>query len=78
MQINCAVVVAYMFEKKVRYDDYYDTILAERVESAHPYYAISWHNSWRLKQSDYVVTYITYTRAVLRIMRNIRRTERSD
>ena len=58
-EINYAVVLAYMPGKKTEYDDYSDTMLPEGIESVHPHYAISWRNNWMLKQSDYVVTYIT-------------------
>ena len=47
--------------KKTECDDYSDTMLPEGIESVHPHYAISWRNNWMLKQSDYVVTYITHT-----------------
>lgn len=60
-QINYAVVLAYMPGKQTEYDDYTDTMLPEGIESVHPRYAISWRNNWMLKQSDYVVTYITHT-----------------
>ena len=60
-QINYAVVLAYMPGKQNEYDDYSDTMLPEGIESVHPHYAISWRNNWMLKQSDYVVTYITHT-----------------
>ena len=60
-QINYAVILAYMPGKKTEYDDYFDTMLPEGIESVHPRYAISWRNNWMLKQSDYVVTYITHT-----------------
>ena len=59
-QINYAVVLAYMPGKKTEHDDYSDTMLPEGIESVHPHYAISWRNNWMLKQSDYVVTYITH------------------
>ena len=59
-QINYAVVLAYMPGKKTEYDDYSDTMLPEGIESVHPHYAISWRNDWMLKQSDYVVAYITH------------------
>ena len=59
-QINYAVVLAYMPSKKTEYDDYSDTMLPEGIESVHPPYAISWRNKWMIKQSDYVVTYITH------------------
>ena len=58
--INYAVVLAYMPSKQTEYDDYSDTMLPEGIESVHPRYAISWRNNWMLKQSDYVVTYITH------------------
>ena len=59
-QINYAVVLAYMPGKKAEYEDYSDTMLPEGIESVHPHYAISWRNNWMLKQSEYVVTYITH------------------
>ena len=60
-QIHYAVVLAYMPGKQTEYDDYSDTMLPEGIESVHPRYAISWRNNWMLKQSDYVVTYITHS-----------------
>ena len=60
-QIHYAVVLAYMPGKQTEYDDHSDTMLPEGIESVHPRYAISWRNNWMLKQSDYVVTYITHT-----------------
>ena len=59
-QINYAVVLAYMPGKQTEYDDYSDTILPEGIESVHPRYAISWRNNWMLKQSEYIVTYVTH------------------
>ena len=41
--------------------DYSDTMLPEGIETVHPRFAISWRNKWMLKQSDYVVTYITHS-----------------
>ena len=60
-QINYAVVLAYMPGKQNEYEDYSDTMLPEGIESVHPRYAISWRNNWMLKQSDYVVTYVTHS-----------------
>ena len=60
-QINSTVVLAYMPGKQSEYDDYSDTMLPEGIETLHPRYAISWRNNWMLKQSDYVVTYITHS-----------------
>jgi len=31
------------------------------METIHPRFAISWRNKWMIKQSDYVVTYITHS-----------------
>ena len=59
--IHVTVVLAYMPGKKTEYNDHSDTMLPEGIESVHPHYAISWRNNWMLKQSDYVVTYITRT-----------------
>lgn len=59
-QINYAVVLAYMPGKQTAYENYSDTMLPEGIESVHPRYAISWRNNWMLRQSDYVVTYITH------------------
>lgn len=36
-------------------------MLPEGIESVHPRYAISGRNNWMLRQSDYVVSYITRT-----------------
>ena len=60
-QINYAVVLAYIPGKQTENDDYSDTMLPEGIESVHPRYAISWRNNWMLRQSDYVVTYITHS-----------------
>ena len=59
--IHYAVVLERIPGKRNESDqrDYSDTMLPEGIESVHPHYAISWRNNWMLKQSDYVVTYIT-------------------
>ena len=59
-KINYTVVLAYMPGKQTEYDDYSDTMLPEGIEAVHPRYAISWRNNWMLRESDYVVTYITH------------------
>jgi len=59
--IDYAVVLAYMPDKQRDYEDYSDTMLPEGIETIHPRYAITWRNNWMLKQSDYVVTYITHS-----------------
>ena len=54
-------MLTYMPDKKTEYDDYSNTMLPKGIESVHPHYAISWRNNWMLKQSNYVVTYITHS-----------------
>ena len=61
--ITYAVVLERM-PKNQTYDDpdeYADTLLPDGIESVHPRYAITWRNRWMIKQSDYVVTYITHS-----------------
>ena len=36
-------------------------MLPEGIEEVHPRFAISWRNKWMLRQSDYVVTYVTHS-----------------
>ena len=57
--IDYAVLLAYMPCKQD--EDALNTMLPEGIEFVHPRYAISWRNNWMLKQSDYVVTYITHS-----------------
>ena len=59
--IDYAVVLAYMPGKPSENEDYSDTIFPEGLETIHPRFAISHRNTWMLKQSDYVVTYITHS-----------------
>lgn len=61
--INYAVVLERMPPKRDEFDtrDYSDTMLPEGIETVHPRFAISWRNKWMIKQSDYVVTYITHS-----------------
>ncbi len=37
------------------------TELPGGIESVHPRFAISWRKDWPLRQTDFVVTYITHT-----------------
>ena len=62
-RINCAVVLERMPPKCDEFDtrDYSDTMLPEGIETVHPRFAISWRNKWMIKQSDYVVTYVTHS-----------------
>ena len=61
--IRYAVVLERIPQKRDEFDtrDYSDTMLPEGIESVHPRFAISWRNKWMLKQSDFVVTYITHS-----------------
>ena len=59
-QINYTVVLAYMPRAQNENYDFSDTMLPEGIENIHPRYAISWRNKWMLRQSDYVVSYITH------------------
>ena len=61
--INYAVVLERMPPKRDEIDtrDYSDTMLPEGIETVHPRFAISWRNKWMIKQSDYVVTYVTHS-----------------
>lgn len=61
--IRYAVVLAHIPEKQNSDDseDYSDTMLPEGIEEVPPRFAISWRNTWMLRQSDYVVTYVTHS-----------------
>ena len=58
-----AVVLDRLPSKRDEFDtrDYSDTMLPEGIETVHPRFAISWRNKWMIKQSDYVVIYITHS-----------------
>ena len=61
--INYDVVLEHMPPKRDEFDtrDYSDTMLPEGIETVHPRFAISWCNKRMIKQSDYVVTYVTHS-----------------
>lgn len=59
--IQYAVVLERMPQKRDEMEDYSDTILPEGIEAVHPRFAISWRNRWMLRQSDYVVAYVTHS-----------------
>ena len=61
--IRYAVVLERLPPKRDEFDtrDYSDTMLPEGIETIHPHFAISWRNKWMIKQSDYVVTYISHS-----------------
>lgn len=59
--ITYHVVLAYMPRKDGVSDltDFSDTILPDEIETAPKRFAITYRNKWMIKQSDYVVTYVT-------------------
>ena len=61
--IRYAVVPERLPQKRDELDtrNYSDTMLPEGIETVHPRFAFSWRNKWMIKQSDYVVTYITHS-----------------
>ena len=61
--IRYAIVLERLPLQRDEYDtrDFSDTMLPEGIENVHPRFAISWRNKWMIKQSDYVVTYITHS-----------------
>ncbi|MGM9652673.1 MAG: hypothetical protein ACI3XP_03435 [Eubacteriales bacterium] len=61
--IHYAVVLERIPQKRDEFDtrDYSDAMLPEGIETVHPRFAISWRIKWMLRQSDYVVTYITHS-----------------
>ena len=62
-QINYSVVLERLPGKQNEdcLEDFSDTMLPEGIEEAPPRFAISWRNKWMLRQSDFVVTYITHS-----------------
>lgn len=55
-QIEYAVVLAYLPKGGAAAGD---TVLPEGIENTPRRFAISWRNRWMLRQSQYVITYIT-------------------
>ena len=53
-----AVVLAYLPTKKLAYP--FPSLLPDGIEAAPKRFAISYRNKWMLKQSHFVVTYITH------------------
>lgn len=56
--IRCTVVLAYLPTKKLAYP--FPSLLPDGIEAAPKRFAISYRNKWMLKQSHFVVTYITH------------------
>ncbi|MBR2013756.1 MAG: hypothetical protein IJ995_06040 [Clostridia bacterium] len=59
--IRFYITLAYMPKKESSDADFSNSLLPNGIESVHPRYAIVWRNNWMLRQSDYVVTYITHS-----------------
>ena len=61
--IHYAVVLERMPVKRDEdvLEDYSDTMLPEGIEEVPPRFSIVWRNKWMLRQSDYVVTYVTHS-----------------
>lgn len=58
--IKYSVVPAYFPTQKDKFtENEYITIIPEGLEKVSPRYSISWRNKWMIKNSDYIVTYIT-------------------
>ena len=59
--ITYSVVLAYMPKKQREFDstDYSETILPDGIETVPKRFAIDYRNRWMIRQSDYVVTYVT-------------------
>lgn len=59
--IEFYIVLAYIPNKISEFTqiDYSKTLVPNGLENVPPKFSIYWRNKWMLKQSDYVVTYIT-------------------
>ena len=58
-QIRYTVVLAYLPTKQTDFP--YENLLPDGIENIPKRFAISFRNKWMLKQSDFVVTYITHS-----------------
>ena len=58
-QIRYTVVLAYLPTKQTDFP--YENLLPDGIENVPKRFAISFRNKWMLKQSDFVVTYITHS-----------------
>ncbi len=56
--ICCTVVLAYLPTKKSDFS--FPTLLPEGIETTPKRFAISFRNKWMLRQSQFVITYITH------------------
>ena len=62
-QINYSVVLERLPGKQNEDypEDFSDTMLPVGIEEVPPRFAIVWRNKWMLRQSDYVVAYVTHS-----------------
>ncbi len=62
-QIRYTVVLAYLPQKQapLQTADPSHTMLPDGIETVPRRFAISYRNKWMLKQSDFVITYITHS-----------------
>ena len=56
-EINYNIILAYLPDGSVDYEN--KDIYPEGIEIVPKRFAIDWRNRWMLKQSDYVITYVT-------------------
>lgn len=61
--IRYNVVLAYITGKKYDFERYkgVNTIFPDGIENTPPKFAISYRNKWLIKQSDYIITYVTHS-----------------
>lgn len=61
--IRYAVVLAYITGKKYNCEQYknVNTIFPDGIENTPPRFAVSYRNKWMIKQSDYIITYVTHS-----------------
>lgn len=59
--IKINIVLAYIPDKKSKYEDYTYTIYPDDLEKVPKRFAISARNNWMINKSDYVITYITHS-----------------
>lgn len=60
--IKYDIVLAYIVGKKQNYEPYknINTIFPDGIERTPPRFAISYRNKWMIRQSDYIITYVTH------------------
>lgn len=58
--IKYYVVLAYVPKENEKDIDFSESLIPDGIEEVFPKFAISWRNRWMIKQSDYVVAYVTH------------------